>query len=185
MSAAGKTILIAEDEVDLRTILSEMLEEEGFECIQVGDGKEALKILETRPVDVVVSDYNMPGLDGLELLRCVHERGITTPVIWLSGRANPDQFRDAWSAGVFDFFQKPVDFSRFKSTIESALMADPQGHSANRTRLLKGRKLTELHIVLDNEIAEDAIRTCTDSGISVTTYVAQILSKNFKKSKAA
>ena len=82
------TILIAEDEPKSRTILSELLEEWGYEVIPTCNGVEALEKLEEVEVDLIISDWMMPRLDGTELCKTLKEKERTQniPVIMLSTR---------------------------------------------------------------------------------------------------
>ena len=87
------TVLIAEDEILVLMLLADALEEEGFRVVTAGDGNEALRMLERVEregghVDVLLTDVNMPGLDGLELARRVRATHPDLPVIYASGRTH-------------------------------------------------------------------------------------------------
>jgi DNA-binding response OmpR family regulator len=107
-------ILIAEDDPVARAVLRQALLRLDHEVIEAGDGAEALRLLEASPVRVIVSDWMMPGLDGLGLCRAVRARVGADYVyfILLTGRdADADNQREAIEAGVDDFLTKPVDMS--------------------------------------------------------------------------
>ena len=86
-------ILIAEDEVLVRMLIADLVQDEGFKVIEVADATEALRVLEARPdIHVVVTDVEMPpGLNGVELATTVRERWPFVQVIVTSGRVIPDQ----------------------------------------------------------------------------------------------
>jgi sigma-B regulation protein RsbU (phosphoserine phosphatase) len=105
-------ILIAEDEPVARAVLRQALRKLGHETTEVTDGAAALEKLAADPVRVIVSDWMMPGLDGLGLCRAVRGRVGADYVyfILLTGKSpNDDNQREAIEAGVDDFLTKPLD----------------------------------------------------------------------------
>ncbi|MEI6862095.1 MAG: response regulator [Verrucomicrobiota bacterium] len=105
-------ILIAEDDPVARAVLRQALRRLGHETVEAADGEMALRVLAGDPVRVIVSDWMMPGLDGLGLCRAVRGRVGADYVyfILLTGRdATEDNQREAIEAGVDDFLTKPLD----------------------------------------------------------------------------
>jgi sigma-B regulation protein RsbU (phosphoserine phosphatase) len=105
-------ILIAEDDSVARAVLRQTLRKLGHETIEAADGEEALRKLEADPVRVIVSDWMMPKLDGLELCRAVRGRVGVDYVYFtlLTGKsADAENQREAIEAGVDDFLTKPLD----------------------------------------------------------------------------
>src|SRR5207253_3447589 len=81
------TVLVVDDEPTIAEIVSRYIERAGFETVQAADGPEALRQAELRRPDLVVLDVMLPGLDGIEVMRQLHERpGRPTPVILLTAR---------------------------------------------------------------------------------------------------
>lgn len=95
-SEARAVVLVVEDEVLVREDAADILEHGGFEVLQAGDAEEALALLEERSADVLFTDVNLPGEDGLRLARAVHERWPEMGVLITSGRAriSPDEMPD-------------------------------------------------------------------------------------------
>lgn len=82
----AKTILIVEDNTEFRETVVELLKDAGYETIQAGHGKEALEILKTKHVDLVLSDIKMPVMDGLDLLKNIQSLGDDRPkVVMMTG----------------------------------------------------------------------------------------------------
>ena len=105
-------ILTVDDDLVARKILVQALHRLGHEAVEAGHGDEALKAIEQEPIRVIVSDWLMPGMDGLELCRRIRQRMNSEYVyfILLTGReADPDNQREAIEAGVDDFLTKPLD----------------------------------------------------------------------------
>lgn len=105
-------ILTVEDDLVARKILVQALHRLGYNTAEAADGEEALRVIEQEPVRVIVSDWLMPGIDGLELCRQIRRRVNTeyTYFILLTSReADPTNQREAIDAGVDDFLTKPLD----------------------------------------------------------------------------
>ena len=123
--ASVRRILIVDDEADIREILMDYFEDLG-EVVGAESGEAAVVALEARRFDLVISDYNMPGMNGLELLRHLNSRGGDIPLIWITGRSSRELVEEAWKEGVFDYFDKPFDLEQVRKSVISALsLADP------------------------------------------------------------
>src|SRR5271170_1221574 len=85
-SSAAVRVLIVDDDLALRKILSVMLTRSAFLCRTAASGEEALRLLESQPTDVVISDLRMPGISGMDLLIEVRERYPHVPSWWARGR---------------------------------------------------------------------------------------------------
>ena len=91
MQQSKGRILIVDDEVNARTALAEILRDEGYAVDTAADGFKALPKLEDFAPDAVLTDLRMPGMDGLELMRRVHERDADTPVVVVTAFAAVDR----------------------------------------------------------------------------------------------
>jgi CheY-like chemotaxis protein len=105
-------ILIAEDDPVASKILRLSLEQVGHEVIVVSDGAEAWERLQKEPVSVIVSDWMMPEVDGLQLCRRIRERvdrDYTYFILLTANHAGRENLAQAMEAGIDDFLQKPLD----------------------------------------------------------------------------
>lgn len=102
-------VLVVDDEERMADVVAMALRRGGFECETCASGEAALAALNARPVDVVVTDRKMPGMDGLELLRAVHERRPDLPVVLLTAHGDVPSAVQAMRAGAFDYVTKPFD----------------------------------------------------------------------------
>lgn len=107
-SAPGRLLLV-EDDAQLAGMLTRLLTGEGYEVEPAADGQRGLHLGLTRRYDVVIMDRGLPVLDGLELLRQLRRRGVTTPVLVLSARASPVDRVAGLDAGAEDYLTKPFD----------------------------------------------------------------------------
>jgi CheY-like chemotaxis protein len=101
-------ILVVEDDPDTRTLLARLLENAGFEVLLAEDGVDALLKLGRNPVDLILSDINMPNLDGLKLLEIVNQHGSNAPVVFLTAESDPEVELQGLQMGAADFIRKPI-----------------------------------------------------------------------------
>lgn len=83
-----KTVLVVEDEALVRMMIVETLRDDGFDVLEAGDAAEAQEILSRSPVDVLVTDLNMPGMDGRALIARARERQPGLPAVLMTGAAS-------------------------------------------------------------------------------------------------
>jgi CheY-like chemotaxis protein len=121
----GVSILIVDDEADVAELFRQHFRREVQQGLYVmhfaQSGEEALTKLDTgiRPqLMVILSDINMPGMDGLSLLRAAKERFPDLPVIMVTAYGDDDRRRQAQDYGAMEFVNKPVDFSVLKQQLE-------------------------------------------------------------------
>lgn len=115
------TILIVDDDQVSLSLLSKLVEKLNYNVILASDGIKAFDVIRSESVDLVISDYDMPQLNGLELLRKVKASFPRLPFILVTAYSNLTVIRDAWALGAFDFFQKPVYVDRLHQTIRLAI----------------------------------------------------------------
>ena len=113
-------ILLVDDEQGFRDVLARRLARRGVAVVEAAGGEEALALLEAAPVDVVVMDVKMPGMDGLETLQQVKARFPGTEVILLTGNASTQDGVEGIKAGAFDYLTKPVEIEHLHRKITQA-----------------------------------------------------------------
>ena len=101
-------VLLVDDEPLVLDLLEEALTVRGFEVTTAAAGAEALRLGKERPPDVVLSDTNMPGMDGVELLAAFRAEPALAGVPFFLMSGNPDEEQRALAAGVAGFFHKPI-----------------------------------------------------------------------------
>lgn len=112
--SAGRqvNILIVDDDPDIRDIFKYGIQHSGYECLTANGANEALEILDQKRVDVVVTDINMPEMNGLELTKIIKERH-DCDVIIMTGYIEDFTYEEIIGRGASDFIQKPVRISEF------------------------------------------------------------------------
>ena len=124
-------ILIVDDEINIRFVLSAMLKKEGYAVASAADGLEALQILKTGRIDVVVTDLKMPHLDGMGLLNRITEQFPEVPVIIITAYGTVATAVEALKKGALDYITKPFELDDLKHVISKAV----------KTRTLKESEL--------------------------------------------
>ncbi|MBN2358136.1 MAG: sigma-54-dependent Fis family transcriptional regulator [Deltaproteobacteria bacterium] len=114
-------VLVVDDEPGVRMILGGLLRQLGYSSVEAAGADEALAALQREPVDVVISDYLMPGHDGLWLLGELRRSQVQTPVVMLTAHATVDVAVEAMRRGAFDFLTKPVDRDALAQVLQKAV----------------------------------------------------------------
>ena len=109
METRGKTVLIAEDESEIRELLAVLLESEGYTVLRASDGGEALALLKERrdEINLLITDLGLPKVGGLELIEQARRLSPSIKIIAASGFGHANVRERLRKAGVFQFFPKP------------------------------------------------------------------------------
>jgi two-component system KDP operon response regulator KdpE len=116
----NRTILLVDDEPQIRRVLRASLSSQGANVIDVQNGEEALETLRNRTVDLILLDLNMPGMGGLEACRAIRA-GWEVPIIVVSVRESDRDKIDVLDAGADDFVTKPFSFDELMARVRAAL----------------------------------------------------------------
>jgi two-component system nitrogen regulation response regulator NtrX len=116
-----KTILVVDDEKSVRDSLRMILTYARYEVEMAEDGAKALSTLDSRPIDMVLLDIKMPGMDGIEVLETMLKKNPELPIVIISGHGTIETAVEATKKGAFDFLSKPLDRDRLLVTVRNAL----------------------------------------------------------------
>jgi putative nucleotidyltransferase with HDIG domain len=114
-------ILVVDDEKDIRETLRQGIILLGYDAISAEGGEAAIELLRTKPIDVVISDINMPEMDGIELLRHI-KRDFDASVIIMTGFVDDFTYEEIVGLGASDFVQKPVRLKEIMARIQRVLL---------------------------------------------------------------
>jgi len=114
-------ILIIDDDDSIRESLAIFLSELNYKTIMGKNGKEGLELIEKYHPDLVLTDFKMPGMDGLEVLKGVKEYDTNIPVILITAFEDMDSTIKAMQLGAYDYIDKPIESERLRVTIRRAL----------------------------------------------------------------
>ncbi len=113
--------LIVDDDPYIREGIRDVLEHEGYETLEAGDGKTALDLLDDEPIDLLLLDLELPRVPGMRVLETLMERKLDIPVIIISGKGSIPTAVESMKLGALDFIEKPVDAQRILTTVRNIL----------------------------------------------------------------
>jgi DNA-binding response OmpR family regulator len=120
-------ILIVDDDPDIHALLLSSLKDTGCQADCASSGEQALALLQSKKYDLVLSDVMMPGLDGLELLRRIHEQSPAVPVVVMTAQNTPENLIRSIREKAYAYFGKPFSPEAVVGMVTSAL-ENPAGH---------------------------------------------------------
>ncbi|MBN1880083.1 sigma-54-dependent Fis family transcriptional regulator [bacterium] len=120
MMESRLSILLVDDESNMRRIIEATLLREGYRVIPAEDGATALAILQRQPVQIIITDLKMPGIDGMTLLRECNQNYPDIPVIMLTAHGTVETAVEAMKIGAFDFISKPFDIAEIRYSLQKA-----------------------------------------------------------------
>jgi DNA-binding NtrC family response regulator len=140
----SKTILVVDDEIGIRELLSEILFDEGYQVYLAENAEQARAFRKEREPDLVLLDIWMPDTDGIALLKeWVDQELLTMPVVMMSGHGTIETAVEATRIGAVDFLEKPIALQKLLSAIAKAIRDDepkPQNHVAEAQN--RGQQIT-------------------------------------------
>ncbi len=163
------SILIADDDAVARRLVENMVQKCGYETVVVDSGDAAIARLtapDAQPIDAVVLDLVMPGLDGMGVLAKIREAGLTIPVIVQTAHGGIDNVVSAMRAGAQDFVVKPVGIERLQVSLRNALNASALKGELQRIRHSREGKLTFADIITRSETMAAVLHTAQKAASS-------------------
>ena len=153
--------LIVDDEPRLRQVLSHLMRNDGFTCLEAENGEQAVAMLERQPVMLVLSDLRMPRLDGLALLRQIRGRWPDTAVVMITAVADVEVAVSCLAVGAMDYLTKPFHLEEVRARVAQALekrrlVLENRGYqeSLQDKVAAQGRRLEELFLASVQSLAE-------------------------------
>jgi two-component system nitrogen regulation response regulator NtrX len=148
------SVLIVDDERGIRETLRAVLEDEGFEAEAVASGEECLKTFERRGFGCVLLDVWLPGIDGLETLTRMRDKGADAAVVMISGHGNIETAVRATKLGAFDFIEKPLSIEKTVLTVRNAL----RQRELERSNAAMSAELRDEWVMVGESVAMRALR---------------------------
>lgn len=129
----NKTICIVDDQPSLRQMLHFALAASGHDIVEAENGVDAIKLLSKRSVDLLVVDWQMPVMDGMELVRILRDKPEfdDVPIVMISCWDNISARKEAYSLGINTWLKKPFRMAEIHDVVETALAAVPAGSNNN------------------------------------------------------
>lgn len=144
-----QTVLIVEDDATIARFVELELRHAGFGVLVAADGPSAIDLIDGTPVDLVILDLMLPGIDGLDVARHIRKKGSDVPILMLTARAETHDVVSGFDAGADDYLRKPFEIpellSRVRALLKRAAGAQPQSSfEASGVRIDPERRLATL-----------------------------------------
>ena len=160
------SILIVDDDENVRNLAIRYLESQGYRTWDAADGKEAIQHIERGEFDLMITDYRMPGMNGLELAKKALRWDPDRPVILMTAFAEVDNARESVKIGVYDFISKPFDLVDFGNSVSRAIkhrrvVMENRAYQHNLEKMVAKRtqELRETMKGLDRKVKTGSIST--------------------------
>ena len=112
-----KRILIVEDDAEMRSLLKDFFEEDGFEIDSVSNGSEAFRKIAREPFDLIITDIRMPGLTGLDILPGIKKLQPEVSIIVITAFGSEEVRRKALERGATAYLEKPILFNKLRTLV--------------------------------------------------------------------
>lgn len=133
-------ILVVDDHANIRRLYEYTLEKNGYRPYSAGDGKQALQVLESTHIDLIILDIMMPEMDGHTFLKTIRDSGCDMPVLIITALDSHENVVKGFTLGTDDFMAKPVDEAemllRIKALLRRAKIAEEQQLTVGSTELI-------------------------------------------------
>jgi len=195
MSLAA-SVIVVDDEADVRTAMRQLLEVEGHTVIEFGDGERALNRLTSDFNGVVITDLRMPGLDGIALFGRIARLDPELPVIVISGHGDIATAVDLVRRGAYDFLSKPFDADQLLATVRRALdkrclvlenraLRQPHPFKGENVLLGESREIERLRQTIDQLVQADIDVLISGESGTGKSLVASILHRRSPRARKA
>ena len=153
------SILIVEDEAKMRRLLELNLGEDGFTTLSAGDAEEGLKLLRNNPIDLVVTDLKLPGMNGLEFLQAVKQQNAALPVVVMTAFGSVETAVEAMKAGAADYVLKPFSLTEMRIVIHKELDVRDLREENRSLREALGKKYAHPNVVARSPKMQEVLAT--------------------------
>jgi DNA-binding NtrC family response regulator len=152
-------ILIVEDEAKMRRLLELNLGEDGFSTLSAGDAETGLKLLGENPVDLVVTDLKLPGMNGLEFLQTIKRRNAALPVVVMTAFGSVETAVEAMKAGASDYVLKPFSLTEMRLVIHKELDVRNLREENRSLREALGKRYSHPNVVARSPKMQEVLAT--------------------------
>ena len=152
-------VLIVEDEAKMRRLLELNLGEDGFATFSAGDAETGLNLLRESPVDLVVTDLKLPGMDGLEFLQAVKRQNAAMPVVVMTAFGSVETAVEAMKAGASDYVLKPFSLTEMRMVIHKELDVRNLREENRELREALGKRYAHPNVVAHSTKMQEVLAT--------------------------
>jgi DNA-binding NtrC family response regulator len=153
------TILIIEDEAKMRRLLELNLGDDGFKTLSAGDAENGLKLLDSEPVHLVLTDLKLPGMNGLEFLHIAKQQNPALPIVVITAFGSVETAVEAMKAGASDYVLKPFSLAEIRMVVRKELDNSRLREENRSLREALGEKYTHPNIVAQSPKMQEVLAT--------------------------
>ena len=117
----SRTVLVVDDDAAMRKLLRDFLQPGGYDVLEAANAGEAMTLVDSAAIDVVVLDKEMPGVSGLDVLSVLHDRRPSLPVIFVTAFGGPQIAEESRRRGAMEYLEKPFRVGRIIETIDGVV----------------------------------------------------------------
>src|ERR1700687_913695 len=152
-------ILIVEDEAKMRRLLELNLGEDGFTTFSAGDAETGIKLLRENPIDLILTDLKLPGMNGLEFLQCIKRQNSALPVVVMTAFGSGETAVEAMKAGASDYVLKPFSLGEMRMVIRKELDVHKLREENRSLREALGKRYSHPNVVARSPKMQEVLAT--------------------------
>lgn len=178
----GKKILIIDDDIYITSLLDNFFKKEGYNTQTANKGKPALLLLKKEEFDVVLCDIRLPDMDGMDLLRKIHQLSPQTAVVMMTAYAEIKVAVESIKAGAYDYITKPIHPDNIKSIVKNAIEKKP-GEDPDVQEFITGQ-----HTAMQNVIEQSKLVAPTNMAVLIQgetgsgkEYIARLIHQHSER----
>lgn len=169
-------VLIVEDEDDVRESIIDTIGSFFDKVYEARNGQEGLQVLNEHKPNLIITDFNMPKLNGVEFIKMIKGKHSNIPIIVLTGRGSQEVRRLVWAYGIWEYFEKPFDPKEFKDCVKNVVAMPPEEIKSfdKPIRLLNFEEIT---VLLEKQHYAPFVAHCLKTGQSPSTKMEELVIK--------
>ena len=174
MTQLNGKILIVDDEPLVLEAIVNVISTLEVDIVTAKNGKAALDIVHSQPIDVVITDLKMPEMSGIEFLTQLRKEHYGTLVIFVTVYGDRDLVREAWNQGAFDFIDKPFEIDHLRNVTKSALL---YGKTYFAQQYKESNKFTEVCFHVDEDLTKNFQSICDKKNLNKDSIINSLIAK--------
>lgn len=167
-------LLIVEDDDDIRELLVENLTPYFKKIHEAKNGRQGLEILNAHKLTLIITDFNMPKLDGVEFIKMIKTKNKNIPIIVLTGSGTQAVRRLVWAYGIWEYFEKPFNLNEFMNSVRAVVQMTSQKPEVTE-HSLRNIQFEEISVMLEKQFYTPFVNHCLNQGLSPATVTKRMI----------
>lgn len=168
-------VLIVDDEPDMRELMVELLSID-FQCEVAATGREAVAKMSKQKFDAILTDFDMPDINGFELIKVMHETAREIPIVIVTGYGSQDLMKRTVAFNVFDFLEKPVKPKVLVQTLRACIESNWKPLTGrNSANAISKHLYRDFDVRISHEAADNLKQFAEEQGISISSAIERLI----------